>query len=31
MKRAFNPSVIVGCANMASRKAVYGKPASIAS
>ena len=30
MNRAFRPSVIVGCANMASRKTVYGNPASIA-
>ncbi len=31
MNKAFKPSVIVGCANMLSRKIVYGRPASIAS
>jgi len=31
MNKAFRPSVIVGCANMASRRIVYGRSASIAS
>ena len=31
MNKLFRPSVIVGCANMVSRKVVYGSPAIIAS